>query len=76
MLWRATSCIDSRWIARTDDPSGEATGSVGPGLAWSHVVVRPFGCTAKFSEMTLEVAYSSEMYIQLKGNSTGGHSLC
>ncbi len=37
-------------------------------------VVRPVGCTAKFSEMPLETAYGREMNIQFTGNSSGGHS--
>ncbi len=46
---------------------------LGCGYTWS-VVVRTVGCTAKFSEMPLETAYGREMNIQLKGNSSGGHS--
>ncbi len=37
-------------------------------------VVRPAGCTAKFSETPLETAYGREMNIQFTGNSSGGHS--
>ncbi len=37
-------------------------------------VVKPVGCTAKFSEMPLETAYGREMNIQFTGNSSGGHS--
>lgn len=42
------------------------------GYTWS-VVKRLVGCTAKFSEMTLETACSSEMNIKFTGNSSGGH---
>ncbi len=41
------------------------------GYTWS-AVVRPSGCTAKFSETHL--AYGREINIQFKGNSSGGHS--
>ncbi len=43
------------------------------GYMWS-AVARPVGCTAKFSEMTLELDYGKEMNIQFTGNSSGGHS--
>jgi hypothetical protein len=43
------------------------------GYKW-FAVVRPVGRTAKFSKMTLGVAYGREINITLSGNSSGVHS--
>lgn len=45
------------------------------GYTWSvSAVVRLVGCTAKFSETPMEMAYGREVNIQFTGNSTGWHS--
>ncbi len=36
--------------------------------------MRPVGCTAKFSETPLDMAYGIEMNIQFMSNSSGEHS--
>ena len=46
----------SEWMV-SDDLAGEEAGCGGPGLAWLHVVVRPFGHVAKFSKTTLGAGY-------------------
>jgi hypothetical protein len=40
---------------------------------WS-AVVRPVGCTAKFSKMMFEAIYGNEINMKLSGSSSGGHS--
>ncbi len=65
----------SEWLV-SDDLGGEDAecGVLGwCGFTWS-AVVRPVGCTAKFSEMPLDTAYGREMNIQFAGNSSGGDS--
>ncbi len=64
----------SGWLV-SDDLGGKDVGCIGPGPMWLHVVCGcAVGCTAKFSEMPLEMAYGREMSIQFTGNSSVGHS--
>ncbi len=50
--------------------------SVPPGIyAHGSVVIRLAGCTVKFSETPLKMAYGREMNIQFTGNSSGGHTM-
>jgi hypothetical protein len=60
--------IQLRWLV------SDAVGILGwRRYMWS-VVVRPVGCTAKFSKTMLEAASGRELNIQLSGNSSSGYS--
>ncbi len=62
-------------MAVSGDLGGEDAGCGGPGLVYTlSAVVRPVGCTAKFSETPLEMAHGREINIQFTGNSSGRHS--
>lgn len=67
------SCVAdwSQTITQVKEPDVEVLGW--HGYTWN-AVVRLAGCTAKFSEMTLETVYVSQINIQIVGNSSSGHT--
>jgi hypothetical protein len=73
MLLNFISCLCdwSQRIPQVKRPDVEILGW--PAYTWS-AIVRPFGCTAKFSKMMLEAVYGRDINIQLSGNSSGGFS--
>lgn len=61
----------SQTITEVNRPDADVLGWRG---CTGSVVVRPVGCTTKFSETPLQTAYGKEMKIQFTGKGSGGHS--